>query len=206
MLIIKNIKSINSKINSLKRSGRSIGFVPTMGALHEGHLSIMRRARRQNDIVVVSVFVNPKQFGLNEDFARYPRQEKKDHLLAKKEKVDIIFYPSIEEIYPTRYLTYINVEGISRILCGHDRPVHFKGVTTIVGKLLNLVRPDNLYLGQKDAQQVIVLRKMIVDLNFPVKVRVCPIVREPDGLALSSRNKYLTNQQRLESPGLIQAL
>lgn len=177
-----------------------------MGALHEGHCSLIRKCRRENDIVVLSIFVNPKQFGPREDFDSYPRPEKKDILLAKKEMVDIIFCPSGKEIYPAGFLTSIEVEQITEGLCGASRPGHFRGVTTVVGKLLNIITPDVMYLGQKDAQQAAVLKRMVYDLNFPVTVKVCPTVRERDGLAMSSRNSYLTPSQRSEATILYDSL
>jgi len=189
-----------------RRKGRSIGFVPTMGALHDGHRSLIRACRRENELCVISIFVNPLQFGPDEDFARYPRTQKKDVYLAKKEKVDIIFYPSAAKMYPTGFLTSIGVAKITEPLCGRFRPEHFRGVTTVVGKLLNIVRPQRLYLGQKDAQQCAVLRQMIRDLAYDVKIRVNPIVRETDGLALSSRNQYLTPHQRSEAVWLYRSL
>ncbi len=206
MRIVKTAKSLRSLIKAAKTRNRKIGFVPTMGALHEGHLSLIRKCRRENDLTVLSIFVNPKQFGPKEDFTVYPRQEKKDKLLAKKEKVDIIFYPSGKEMYPSGFLTNINVEHVTTFLCGASRPGHFRGVTTVIGKLLNIVEPDILYLGQKDAQQVVILRRMIADLNFPVTVKACPIVREPDGLAMSSRNKRLSERQRKEATVLFESL
>jgi len=177
-----------------------------MGALHEGHLSLIRKSRRENAITIVSIFVNRKQFGPREDFSSYPRPEKKDILLAKKEKVDIIFYPSEKEMYPTSFLTSIGVDQITDILCGSSRPGHFRGVTTVIGKLINIVTPNALYLGQKDAQQAVVLARMVTDLNFSVSIKVCPIVRETDGLAMSSRNSYLTSQQRKEASVLYESL
>jgi len=206
MRVIKQIRLMQSTIQSLKRQGKKIGFVPTMGALHEGHASLIKKCRRENDIVVVSIFVNPKQFGLKEDFSRYPRPEKKDNLLAKKEKVDIIFYPSERKMYPTNFLTSIAVDQLDQNLCGKIRPGHFKGVTTVVGKLLNIVDPDVMYLGQKDAQQAVILKRMAVDLNFPVQIKICPTVRETNGLALSSRNNYLNEKDRREAMVLFQSL
>lgn len=206
MRTINSVKSLRTALKKHRLKDKSIGFVPTMGALHEGHLSLIRKARRNNDIVVLSIFVNPKQFLPKEDFKAYPREEKKDKLLAKKEKVDIIFHPSVEEVYPSGFLTNINVEDISDTLCGKSRPGHFQGVATIVGKLINVVQPHILYLGQKDAQQAAVLKRMVADLNFPVTIRICPTIREPDGLALSSRNKYLTSKQRQEAPILYRSL
>ncbi len=199
MQVIRSIESIRRAVTKARSAGQRVGFVPTMGALHEGHLSLLRRCRKENDLVVLSIFVNPAQFGPAEDLARYPREQKKDKKLAKKEKVDIIFCPSIKTIYPKGYLTYIDVGKITEPLCGRFRPGHFRGVATVVGKLLNIVAPDVAYLGQKDAQQVVVVRQMVRDLNFPVAVRVCPTVRDPDGLALSSRNSYLSPVQRKEA-------
>ena len=206
MRVINSLLSTQKILQEKKRQGKSIGLVPTMGALHEGHLSLLRKARRENDIVILSIFVNPKQFAPNEDFTKYPRPAKKDIFLAKKEKVDIILYPSEKKVYPTGFLTYVEVDEISSTLCGKNRPGHFRGVTTVVAKLLNIVQPNTLYLGQKDAQQAIVLKTMVHDLNMPVKVRVCPIIREKDGLALSSRNAYLSTKHRQEAITLYQAL
>ena len=206
MRIFRSARKLQTHIGKIKAINKSIGFVPTMGALHDGHLSLISNSRRENDLTVISIFVNPKQFGPQEDFSSYPRPEKKDILLAKKHNVDIIFYPSDKEMYPSGFLTSIDVDKITHVLCGAARPSHFKGVTTIVGKLLNIVSPDILYLGQKDAQQSVVIRKMIDDLNFNVRVKVCPIVRESDGLALSSRNAYLTVKERREAAWIFRAL
>ena len=206
MRIISSIKTIQTHIQKLRQSGKQIGFVPTMGYLHDGHRALLKTCRRQNDISVLSIFVNPAQFGPQEDFQAYPRDKKKDVLLAKKENVDIIFYPSVKTMYPGRYLTYINVEEMTGTLCGASRPGHFRGVTTVVGKLLNIIQPHTIYLGQKDAQQCAVVRTMVRDLNIPVRVCVLPTVREKDGLALSSRNAYLTAQERQEAPYLYQSL
>jgi len=206
MRIIKTIKHLKSILSAARGKGLTIGFVPTMGYFHEGHLSLMYRAKKECDICVVSIYVNPKQFGPKEDFSRYPRDIKRDAMMAKKENVDILFIPSDNVIYPNCYLTCIDVEKISSLLCGKYRPGHFKGVATIVAKLLNIVAPDIMYLGQKDAQQVVVLKKMAADLNFPVNIRVVPTVREEDGLAKSSRNVYLTQAQRAQAPVLYQAL
>jgi len=206
MQIIRNAKKAQDIILKAKRKGKKIGFVPTMGAFHEGHLSLMRKCRRENNLAIVSIFVNPKQFGPKADLSSYPRQQKKDVLLAKKENIDIILYPSEENIYPDRYLTYIEVKKITNTLCGKFRPGHFTGVATIVAKLLNIIPCDTLYLGQKDAQQSVIIKQMIQDLNFPCKVKVLKTVREKDGLAMSSRNKYLTQSQRREATILYQAL
>ncbi len=206
MKVIQSSKSVQKIIQQLKLKNKTVGFVPTMGALHEGHLSLVRKSRRENDITIVSIFVNPIQFGRNEDLAVYPREEKKDKMLLQKEKVDLLFYPSVEEMYPKGYKTHVEVSEYDKVLCGRIRPGHFKGVTTVVAKLLNIVLPDNLYLGQKDAQQAIIIGKMVQDLNFPVKLHVCPTMREPDGLAMSSRNVFLKTKERQEAPILYQAL
>jgi pantoate--beta-alanine ligase len=206
MKIIRSIKTLQRLLAKEKRNKRSIGFVPTMGALHEGHLSLVRRSKKENHLTVVSIFVNPKQFGPKEDFRQYPREEMKDKYFLQNEIVDIVFYPSAEEIYPMGYSTYVEVEGYSKVMDGVIRPGHFKGVTTVVCKLLNIVGPSALYLGAKDAQQAVILSKMVKDLNVPVTVKVCPTVREKDGLAMSSRNIYLTAQERQEAPILYQAL
>ena len=206
MRVIRSVRSIQQFIKKAKLAGKAVGFVPTMGALHDGHRSLLRRCRRENDIVVLSIFVNPKQFGPKEDFTKYPRRERADKKLAKEEKVDIMFVPSAKEMYPEGYLTYIEVEKITQALCGKSRPGHFKGVTTVVGKLLNIVMPDVLYLGQKDAQQAVVLTRMVRDLNFPVLVKTCPTVREADGLAMSSRNQYLSTGQRKKAAMLYRSL
>ena len=206
MRIIKSIPALRSSIKYIKTQKKNIGFVPTMGALHEGHISLIRKSRRENDITIISIFVNPKQFGPKEDLSTYPRPEINDILLAKKEKVDIIFYPSEKEMYPASFLTSIKVDQITNSLCGSIRPGHFQGVTTVVGKLLNIVTPDILYLGQKDVQQVVVLKRLVADLNFPVSIKVCPIVREFDGLAMSTRNHHLTTRQRKEALVLYRSL
>jgi len=206
MLIIKDIKSLRKVLDKASRQEQKIGFVPTMGYFHEGHLSLMRQAKKECDLCVVSIYVNPKQFGPREDLKKYPRNLKRDVSMIDKENVDILFVPSDNVVYPKSYLTYIDVEKITATLCGRFRPGHFKGVATVVAKLLNMVRPDIMYLGQKDAQQVAVLKQMVTDLNFPVTVRVVPTAREKDGLAMSSRNVYLTAQERLEAPVLYQAL
>ncbi len=206
MLVTGSIETLRTKVRQARRKGRSVGFVPTMGALHDGHLALIKQSREDNDLTVTSIFVNPKQFAPGEDFGRYPRPKKNDVLLAKESGVDIIFYPSVKKVYPTRYLTNVEVSQIDRVLCGKIRPGHFRGVATIVAKLLNIVEPDTLYLGQKDAQQCVVIKQMIKDLNFPVKVKTVATVREKDGLALSSRNKYLSRRQRQEAPVLYQSL
>ena len=206
MRVIKSIIQLRKVLDAARRAGKTIGFVPTMGYFHEGHAALMRAAKKDHDICVVSIYVNPKQFGPKEDLARYPRDLRRDSAVARKENVDIIFFPSDNVIYPKGYLTYIDVENLSGQLCGRFRPGHFKGVATVVMRLLNIVRPDAMYLGQKDAQQVAVLKTMVHDLDLPVAVKVIPTVREKDGLAMSSRNSYLTPDQRRQSAVLYRTL
>ena len=191
---------------SLKKRGKTIGFVPTMGYFHEGHLSLMRIAKRKSDVLVVSLFVNPTQFGPKEDFKRYPRNFKRDKKLLKDLKCDYLFYPRMKDMYPEGYETYVEVEKSTRILEGVVRPEHFKGVTTIVAKLFNVVLPDVAVFGQKDFQQAVVIRRMVKDLNFPVKIIVAPTIREKSGLALSSRNSYLSSEERKQALSLYQSL
>ncbi|RLC94817.1 MAG: pantoate--beta-alanine ligase [Chloroflexi bacterium] len=174
----------------------SVGFVPTMGYLHEGHLSLVRRARAENNVTVVSIFVNPAQFGPSEDFAQYPRDSERDLALLDREGVDLVFMPSAEEMYPRGFSTWVDVEGVTDRLEGAARPGHFRGVATVVAKLFNIVEPTRAYFGQKDAQQAVVIRKMVDDLNMNLEVVVAPTVREPDGLAMSSRNTYLGPEER----------
>src|SRR2546423_2210013 len=183
-----------------------LGFVPTMGALHEGHLSLIRAARGQCDVVAASIFVNPTQFGPNEDFARYPRNLEQDRKLLEAERVDLLFAPSLEEMYPQGSAAFVEVKAMSEKLCGRSRPGHFRGVSTVVAKLFNIVLPSVAYFGQKDAAQAAILRQMARDLNFDVEIVVCPIVREADGLALSSRNAYLTPVERKQALVLYRAL
>jgi pantoate--beta-alanine ligase len=187
---------MQSFVKEQKRLGKTVGFVPTMGYLHQGHLSLVERAKRENDLVVVSIFVNPTQFGQGEDFDIYPRDFERDKNLLAKLNIDVLFYPSVEDIYPSNYKTYVEVYDITDKLCGASRPGHFKGVTTIVTKLFNMVLPDRAYFGLKDAQQVLVIKQMVKDLNFPIEIVPCPIVREEDGLAMSSRNVNLKPHER----------
>lgn len=191
-----SIKEVRAFIKEARRKGQTVGFVPTMGFLHEGHLSLIETAIKENDFVVVSIFVNPTQFGPNEDFASYPRDFERDKALCENKDTDLIFYPTPEIMYPENFSTYINVENLTEGLCGASRPVHFRGVATVVGKLFNIVQPDRAYFGQKDAQQVAVLERMTKDLNFDIDIVSCPIIRESDGLALSSRNTYLVGDER----------
>lgn len=204
--IIKSIEEMRDISNKIKQEGRSIGFIPTMGALHVGHLSLIQQAKKENDFVIVSIFVNPAQFGPKEDFRKYPRNLKLDAELCKKAGVNIIFSPKATPMYPNEYKTFVNVESLSEVLCGKFRAHHFRGVVTIVNKLFNIVNPDAAYFGQKDAQQSIIIKRMAQDLNMAVRIKVLPIIREADGLALSSRNKYLNHNERKDAPVLYQAL
>ena len=206
MKACKTIDEMQAATRAARLGGLRLGFVPTMGALHEGHLSLVRAAKSQCDAVVVSIFVNPLQFGPNEDLAKYPRNLERDCQLLEKESVDFLFSPTVEEIYPEKAITYVTVEGLSEKLCGRSRPGHFRGVTTVVAKLFNIVEPDLAFFGQKDAAQAAIIRRMVRDLNFPVEIVVCPIVRDPDGLAMSSRNAYLHADQRRSALALHRAL
>lgn len=207
MQVAETAKHFRDTLRISRMGDREIGLVPTMGYLHEGHLSLVRRARRENQVVVVSIFVNPAQFGPSEDLESYPRDRDRDLDLLRTEDVDVAFLPPVEELYPDRYATYVEVEGpLTRTLCGRSRPGHFRGVATIVTKLFNLVRPDRAYFGEKDAQQLAVIRQLARDLNFDLELVACPTVREPDGLALSSRNSYLSQAERALAPRIYQAL
>jgi pantoate--beta-alanine ligase len=206
MKIIRSIKLLRKEIASFRKKGKTVGFVPTMGYFHDGHLSLMRQSVKENDVSVVSLFVNPIQFGPKEDLSVYPRDMKRDASLAKRVGVDILFVPPVAEMYPVELFTHINVDVLSEGLCGASRPGHFSGVVTVVAKLINIVLPDVIYLGQKDAQQVVVIKKMIRDLDFALRVKVCPIFREPDGLAMSSRNIFLSPTEREEASALSRAL
>ncbi len=205
MKIIKKITLLQKHVTALRRRRRAVGLVPTMGYLHEGHLSLMRRARRENDAVIVSIFVNPLQFGPAEDFKQYPRDLSRDLGLLRA-ACDIAFAPSAREMFPDDFTTFVEVKGYSDLLCGGSRPGHFVGVATVVCKLLNIIGPDRAYFGQKDAQQAVIIRKLAKDLNVSVAIRILPTVREKDGLAMSSRNAYLSSQERQEAVVLFQAL
>lgn len=196
MQVIQNIKDLSIIIKEFKTEKKTIGFVPTMGFLHDGHISLIKRARLVSDIVVVSIFVNPTQFGPKEDFNTYPRDIKKDTLLCSETGVDILFMPSVSGMYPEGYLTYINVEKTTDMLCGASRPGHFKAVATVVAKLFNIVKPDKAFFGQKDYQQTVIIKRMAADLNMDIDIDVLPTVREPDGLAMSSRNSYLNQEEK----------
>jgi pantoate--beta-alanine ligase len=204
--VIKSVKAMTELSSSLRRKGRSIGFVPTMGYLHDGHISLVDQARKHNDIVVVSIFVNPTQFGPKEDLKKYPRNMKRDLALLSKAGVDFVFCPSAKGMYPEGYRTYIEVKGLSDKLCGASRPGHFKGVATIVAKLFNIVQPDAAYFGEKDFQQLVIIRRMANDLNMDVKVISMPTVREKSGLAMSSRNSYLSKEDALRAQAISRAL
>ncbi|MCK9244652.1 MAG: pantoate--beta-alanine ligase [Candidatus Marinimicrobia bacterium] len=206
MQILTKIDDICRELRKVRLSGKIIGLVPTMGYLHEGHLSLVDVANDNADVVVMSIFVNPTQFAPNEDLARYPRDFARDEKLARERGVDYIFYPESDEMYPAPYFTYVVTEQMAKVLCGVSRPIHFRGVTTIVAKLFNIVQPDVAVFGQKDAQQAIIIRQMVRDLNFPIRIIVAPIVREPDGLALSSRNVYLSSEERAQAPIIYKAL
>lgn len=196
MEIINRIPRMRMLSRKLRRDNRKIGFVPTMGALHDGHLSLIRRAQQMSDVVIVSIFINPIQFGPSEDFEVYPRDLARDAEQIANKGVDYLFAPSIDEMYPEDFMTYVVTENLSSRLCGASRPGHFRGVTTIVNKLFNIITPDFAFFGQKDAQQVIIIQRMVRDLCMDTEVVVCPIIREVDGIAMSSRNQYLDPEER----------
>ena len=217
MEVVQTIEKTRTIITKARAGGKRIGFVPTMGALHEGHFSLIKAAKKQTDFVVVSIFVNPTQFGPGEDIDKYPRPFEADVEACKKLGVDIVFAPTVKQMYPVRdktsngmypeeNITWVNVEKLTESLCGKNRPGHFRGVTTVCAKLFNIVRPDTAFFGQKDAQQAVVIKRMVADLNMPLDIVVCPTVRRQDGLAISSRNKYLDAEQRKEAALLYAAL
>jgi pantoate--beta-alanine ligase len=206
MKIADTISNTRLLIDAARKDGKTIGLVPTMGALHIGHISLIETAKQMTGFVAVSIFVNPTQFGPSEDFGNYPRPFEEDAKICKELGVDLIFAPSVEQMYPSQNTTWVNVEQITNSLCGRSRPGHFRGVATVCTKLFNIVRPDIAFFGQKDAQQVVVIKRMVSDLNMPLKIQVCPIVREEDGLAVSSRNKYLTSTERKDAPLLYESL
>lgn len=203
---VHTIEEVRSATNAARHRGRSIGFVPTMGNLHEGHFSLVDAARAENDLVVVSIFVNPTQFGPDEDYESYPRTLEADAAECERRGVDLVFAPSSAEMYLEGFATTVHVSGVTETLCGASRPGHFDGVCTVVAKLFGIVMPNRAYFGAKDYQQSVVVRRMASDLNWQVEVRVCPTVREADGLALSSRNQYLSPEARRQAPGLYAAL
>lgn len=206
MKIIGTIEEMRSRNRQARCGPVRLGLVPTMGALHQGHLLLIRAARSKSEVVAASIFVNPTQFGPSEDFAKYPRNLEADCALLEREGVDLVFVPTVEEMYPPGAITWVTVEGMSERLCGRSRPGHFRGVTTVVAKLFHIVEPDFAFFGQKDAAQVAIIRRMVRDLNLPVGIEVCPIVRENDGLALSSRNAYLDPQERKSALVLYRSL
>jgi pantoate--beta-alanine ligase len=206
MRILRSVEEMRAASRELRRAAKRLGFVPTMGALHAGHLSLVRSARSQADAVCVSIFVNPTQFGPNEDLSRYPRPFEQDRALLEAEKVDLLFYPAVEEMYPPGAVSWVEVAELSNRLDGRSRPGHFRGVTTVVSKLFHAVEPEVAFFGQKDAAQAAIIRRMVRDLDFDVRIVVCPIVREADGLALSSRNVYLSPAERKRATVLSRAL
>lgn len=206
MKVSTTIAEVRSQVKEWKRQGLSVGLVPTMGYLHEGHQSLIARAARENDRVVVSVFVNPIQFGPSEDLESYPRDFERDCTLCEKTGADLVFHPEASEMYAEDFCTYVDMDRLTKGLCGASRPVHFRGVCTVVSKLFHIVTPDRAYFGQKDAQQLAVIKRMVRDLSMDVEIVGCPIIREPDGLAKSSRNTYLSPQERRAAVVLSQAL
>lgn len=199
MKIINNIKEIRKQVKDWKNDGLSIALVPTMGYLHEGHESLIKKASEDNDKVIVSIFVNPMQFGINEDLSTYPRNIDRDSDICEKNGASLIFNPSVEEMYTDGFSTFVDLNNLTSGLCGKSRPTHFRGVCTVVSKLFNIVNPDKAYFGQKDAQQLSIIKQMVTDLNFDIEIVSCPIVREADGLAKSSRNTYLSKEERQAS-------
>ncbi len=206
MVVFQKNDEIKSFVTELKKMGRTLGFVPTMGYLHEGHLALVREAKKTCQAVIVSIFVNPTQFGPHDDFERYPRDSERDLRMLEEEEVDAVFMPKLTEIYPQGYVTYVTLKGLTDCLCGRSRPGHFDGVATVVTKLFNIVRPDKAFFGQKDGQQVLVIRKMVEDLNMEPEMVTVATVREPDGLAMSSRNFYLSAEERKAAPVLYRGL
>jgi len=206
MKIIKDIEQMRVFVNDAKAAGKSVGLVPTLGGLHEGHFSLINRARGECDVVVVSIFLNPTQFGPGEDLASYPHSPEADHAGCESRGVDAVFAPGAEAMYATGGLTEINVSHLTQTLCGRSRPTHFAGVCTVVAKLFNIIPADRAYFGAKDYQQAVVIKQMVADLNFPIEIVVCPTFREPDGLAMSSRNANLSAAEREQAPALHAAL
>lgn len=206
MEIAKTIESIRNLVAAARKQGKTIGFVPTMGALHIGHISLIQAAKKQTDYVVVSIFVNPTQFAPAEDFDKYPRPFGKDTEICRQQGVDLVFAPDVKEMYPTQNITWVNVEKLAQPLCGRRRPGHFRGVATVCAKLFNIIQPDIAFFGQKDAQQAVVVKRMVADLDIPLEIKICPTVREADGLAVSSRNKYLNPSERRDAPLLYKSL
>jgi pantoate--beta-alanine ligase len=206
MVVFEKNEQIKSFVTERRKIGHSIGLVPTMGYLHEGHLALVREAKKTCQAVVVTIFVNPTQFGPHEDFERYPRDIERDLRMLEEERADAVFMPSVPEMYPRGYVTYVRLKGLIDCLCGRSRSGHFDGVATVVTKLFNIVRPDKAFFGQKDGQQVLVIRKMVEDLNMEPEIVTVPTVREPDGVAMSSRNVYLSKEERKAAPALYRGL
>lgn len=206
MKVITTIDEVRDQVKAWRNNGESIGLVPTMGYLHEGHQSLMASAKKDNQRVIVTIFVNPMQFGPKEDLASYPRDLERDKKACQQMGVDLIFCPSADEMYDANFNSYVNVNGLTDMLCGKKRPGHFKGVCTVVTKLFNITQPDRAYFGQKDAQQLAVIQRMVQDLNIPIEIIGCPIVRESDGLAKSSRNSYLSDNERKAAVCLYQSI
>ena len=206
MEVAKTIKAVRSLVKIARSKDSKIGLVPTMGALHTGHISLIEAAVKECDFVVVSIFVNPTQFGPGEDFEKYPRPLEADLEICREAGVDVVFAPEPRHIYPAENVTWVTVEKLTKSLCGRSRPEHFRGVTTVCAKLFNIVAPDAAYFGQKDAQQAIVIKRMVADMNMPLEIVVCPTVREPNGLAISSRNQYLSEQQKKDAANIYKSL
>ena len=206
MILVESVQEMQQQMASVRASGKTIAFVPTMGFLHEGHLSLLKEGRQRGDVLILSIFVNPTQFGQGEDFEDYPRSLQKDCALAEEVGVDVVFVPAAAAMYPSGYATEVNVSGITAGLCGASRPTHFRGVCTVVTKLFHIVQPHVALFGTKDFQQLAVIKKMTMDLNLPIEIVGLPIFREPDGLAMSSRNVYLNRQQRHQALALSQAI
>jgi len=206
MEVAKTIDEVRSLAKAARSEGGKIGLVPTMGALHIGHVSLIEAAVKECDFVVVSIFVNPTQFGPGEDFEKYPRPLEADLEICRKARVEVVFAPEPQHIYPAKNVTWVTVEKLTDPLCGRSRPGHFRGVTTVCAKLFNIVAPDAAYFGQKDAQQAIVIKRMVTDLNMPLEIVVCPTVREPNGLAISSRNQYLSARQKKDAANIYKSL
>ena len=206
MKVAQTIQSARDEVKAARSRGKTIGLVPTMGALHIGHISLIEQAKKKTDYVVVSIFVNPTQFGPAEDFEKYPRPIKEDLEICKKTGVDLVFNPKTQKMYPDGNLTWVDIEKITEPLCGRSRPKHFRGVATVCAKLFNIVTPDIAFFGQKDGQQAVVVKRMVADLNMPLKIVVCPTVRERSGLAVSSRNKYLTEEQKKDAALIYKSL
>lgn len=206
MEVAETIRSVRRFVEVARKEGKRIGLVPTMGALHAGHISLIVRATKECDYVVVSIFVNPTQFGPGEDLENYPRPFETDMEICRKAGVDVVFAPSPEQMYPAEKLTWVTVEKLTCGLCGRSRPTHFRGVTTVCTKLFNIVGPDVAYFGQKDAQQAIVIKRMVADLDMPLEIVICPTIREPSGLAISSRNQYLSDQQKTDATCIFRSL